>query len=208
MSNKSNGWDGRVKRLKPPVSMSETVEKDDADGREVNASEDMLQKDGIDDEIDDAQAKLSEMFDNEMDSLGHVEKATGVDSEVDSAYCLDKEGMSHHAQCVDDEVNIALEASRDQLLVQQQEGVTEEEKDNSDNKQSVKDGQCDDAGAAVSTHGDMDCEENSHHSIPRPSNIVHLTIRDLDTNEEVSVFIFDACIIQSMILYTFSVCNQ
>ena len=50
MSNKSNGWDGRVKRLKPPVSMSETVEKDDADGREVNASEDMLQKDEIDDE--------------------------------------------------------------------------------------------------------------------------------------------------------------
>ena len=29
-------------------------------------------------------------------------------------------------------------------------------------------------------------ESKSHHSIPRPSDIVHLTIRDLDTNEEVN----------------------
>ena len=31
-------------------------------------------------------------------------------------------------------------------------------------------------------------DENFHHSIQRPSDIAHLTIRDLDTNEEVIVF--------------------
>ena len=168
--------------------MSDAVEGDHAEDRQMNTSEETTnpnleaEKDRQPNSVDESvntQAKLSEMFERDIDLCQKDSIENESENEVDEGKFTSTEEevkTKEDTQEEGDKVNMPPEVSLDEITQQQPQHQEEVKEANLGDT-------IEDSGEKSQNAGEI---IKSHHSIPRPSDIAHLTIRDLDTNEEVN----------------------